>query len=490
MDNSSMNEPHKYEKSEIERILKACIDKRLEEVDTKHVLAGKKRNKGYAGAVIEQSVLGYPADNARRPDLLVDGVPTELKTTGLIKSKKQGTLYEAKEPVSVTAVRPNDIVHEEFETSGFWEKTAHILFVYYLYAHKASSPAEYGDFPIKDYQFKDFSGVDRDCLEHDWTIVRDFIRKIQIEYPEDPQSQYPRISSDLNRQQLTVIDTATKWPNPPRFRLKRSFVSAIVNEYFGAKYDELPQSYSSFWELDSMCHKLAEQYAGQSIKELFDLLGLPQNKIISKQDAENVIVHMFGGTATKMSRVSQFAKSAVVGKSIVLTTAGARTEDMKLGSIDFDELQDPDQTFEESAFRSGFSEPNVLCIVFEEPSHDAPFRDNVFLGFKRFYFTDEFIEKEVHPIWDQMRHLIFSKELRFVPQLRKDGSRRYNANGELRGAPNWPKSKDGTIFLRGSGRDSGPEHKTVTVNGIPMYPQNLWIKGTYMASRLRQQPYL
>lgn len=485
-----MNGPHKYKKSEIERILSTCIDKQLAEVDTKHVLAGKKRNKGYPGAVIEQSVLGYPADNARRPDLLVNGVPTELKTTGLIKSKKQGVLYEAKEPVSITAVRPNDIVHEEFEDSGFWEKTAHILFVYYLYAHEVSSPAEYGDFPIKDYQFKDFSGEDRACLEHDWTIVRDFIRRIQKEYPEDPQSQYPRISSDLNRQQLTVIDTAPKWPNPPRFRLKRSFVSTIVNECFGKKYDSLPHSYSSFGELDSICHELTEQYAGRSIKELFNLLGLPHKKAFSKQDAENVIVRMFGGTATKMSKVSQFAKSAVMGKSIVLTTTGAKTEDMKLNSIDFDELQDLNQTFEESAFRSGFSEPNILCIVFEEPCHDAPFRDNTFLGFKRFYFTDKFIEDEVHPIWDRMRHLIFNNELRFAPQLKKDGSRRYNANGELRGAPNWPKSKDGTIFLRGSGRDSDPQHKTVTINGISMYPQNLWIKGTYMADALGHQPYL
>lgn len=485
-----MNEPHKYKRSEIEQLLGNCIGKRLEEVDTKHVLSGGKRNKGYAGAVIEQSVLGYPADNARRPDLLVDGVPTELKTTGLIRSKKQGTPYEAKEPVSITAVRPDDIVHEEFETSEFWEKTEHILFVYYLYTHKASSPAEYRDFPIKDYQFKDFSGKDREYLEHDWTIVRDFIRKIHAEHPEDPQSQYPRISSDLNRQQLTVIDTAPKWPNNPRFRLKRGFVSAVVNEYYGSRYDELPQSYSSFEELDSICHRLTGEYSGHSIEELFGLLGLPQNKTISKQDAESIIVRMFGGTATKMSKVSQFARSAVVGKSIVLTTTGARTEDMKLGRIDFDELQDPNRTFEESAFRSGFSEPTVLCIVFEEPSHDAPFRDNIFRGFKRFYFTEEFIEKEVRPVWDQMRHLILDGELRFIPQSTKNGSLRHNGNGELRGAPNWPKSKDGIIFLRGSGRNSDPKHKTVTINGISMYPQNLWIKGTYMADKLRRQPYL
>lgn len=131
-----MDKGHIFQKSELERILSDCIDKTLSEVDSKHVLASKKANKGYPGMVIEQSVLNYPADNARRPDLVVDGVETELKTTGIIKSKKHGIKYEAKEPVSITAVRPKYIVNEEFEKSGFWEKTAHMLLVYYQYTQK------------------------------------------------------------------------------------------------------------------------------------------------------------------------------------------------------------------------------------------------------------------------------------------------------------------------------------------------------------------
>ena len=94
-----MDKGHIFQKSELERILSDCIDKTLSEVDSKHVLASKKANKGYPGMVIEQSVLNYPADNARRPDLIVDGVETELKTTGIIKSKKHGIKYEAKEPL-------------------------------------------------------------------------------------------------------------------------------------------------------------------------------------------------------------------------------------------------------------------------------------------------------------------------------------------------------------------------------------------------------
>lgn len=49
-----MDKGHIFQKSELERILSDCIDKTLSEVDSKHVLASKKANKGYPGMVIEQ----------------------------------------------------------------------------------------------------------------------------------------------------------------------------------------------------------------------------------------------------------------------------------------------------------------------------------------------------------------------------------------------------------------------------------------------------
>lgn len=118
----AMDSRHVFTKSQIENLLNDCINRTVGEIDTKGVLSSGRYNKGYVGAVIEQSVLGYPADCDRRPDLLVDGSEVELKTTGIVKSRQQGVAYEAKEPMSITAVRPEEIVYEEFENSAFWEK--------------------------------------------------------------------------------------------------------------------------------------------------------------------------------------------------------------------------------------------------------------------------------------------------------------------------------------------------------------------------------
>ena len=152
-----MTDSHFFHKDEITRILDGCLNKTLGEVDSNNVFDRTIKHPkitGIAGDVIEQSVLGYPPDIRQEPDLDIDGVKTELKTTGM---RRKGSRYDAKEPMSITAVSPDTIVNETFLDSNFWHKLEHMLFVYYLY--DSPSPvkaAQYADFPIKGYQFHEF----------------------------------------------------------------------------------------------------------------------------------------------------------------------------------------------------------------------------------------------------------------------------------------------------------------------------------------------
>lgn len=482
-----MVEAHKFTRDELEKKFSSIEGWTFRQIDKAGVLDPAKKNKGHAGAVIEQSVLGYPADSDQRPDLNVDGVLTELKTTGVRKKTGKNARFVAKEPVSVTAVRPERIVDETFENSAFWEKTAHILFIWYWYIKTPESPTDYGDFPVEGFYFKDFTGEDKAVLMHDWTIVRDFIAKIQRDFPEDPTAQYSRISTELNSQRLTVIDTAPKWPNRPRFRLKRSFVDTILQEWQGYKFEKLPSTYIGIEEIEDKCRKLTYKYAGMSLQELYNLFGI-EVKSSSKQASERAIVKMFGGTATKMGRVKDFAKFSLKGKSVTLTEKGARTEDLKLMPVEFDEIMDPDMKFEDSLLYSTFADYQMLCIVFEEPDAAAQLETNVFRGFKRLYFDEQFIEDCVRLLWDEMRTLIFEGKLRDVIVTHKDGTPVFNKNGIIRSAPNWPKATDGNVFIRGGGVDSS--RKPQIINGIRMLKQYYWIKGQYIAEKLRDIPFL
>lgn len=168
---------HSFAEQDIHSRFNAIVGHTVAEVDTAGVLTASSasRNKGRVGAVIERSVLGYPADSDRRPDILIDGQPWEVKVTGLVEVARGG--WRAKEPMSITAVAPEGIVAESFTTSAFWHKAARLLVVYYLYVRPGRGVAvEYAGFEFKGYDLHTWREVDRCRLEADWTLVRDFVR--------------------------------------------------------------------------------------------------------------------------------------------------------------------------------------------------------------------------------------------------------------------------------------------------------------------------
>lgn len=103
---------HSFTEQDIRSRFGTIVGHTVAEVDTAGVLTASKasRNKGRIGAVIEQSVLGYPADSDRRPDIVIDGQPWEVKATGLVEAARGG--WRAKEPMSITAVAPEGLGRE------------------------------------------------------------------------------------------------------------------------------------------------------------------------------------------------------------------------------------------------------------------------------------------------------------------------------------------------------------------------------------------
>lgn len=492
---------HRFTDAEIRRRFDACVGHTLGEIDSTNVFeryAGK--NKGIAGDVVEQSVLGYPADSRQEPDLEIDGMDVELKVTGL-KQNARGDIV-AKEPMSITAVSIDTIWREEFETSALWHKLEHLLVLYYLYQPKvtieyeggdsgwktvSTATSEYAGFPVMGWDLHEWPDDYRDTIRADWEIVRDYVRRVRDENPdeEDRKRLWPLISTNLNPQMM-YLGTAPKYPHPPRFRLKNSVVTTMWKMAEGKSYERLPEEPSTFADLDARCHQIAIEYAGRSVAEIARMLGYEGK--ISKSISESIVVRMFGGTSKKMSRVKLFAMAGVSCKTIALTSRGLRTEDMKLFRVDLDEIQDPNLEWEDSSFAAYFGEQQLLCPVLQEPRDGCPFGENVFLGFKRMAFPDGFMEIEARRVWERMRQLVFEHELIDVIEYDRDGNPRLNKKGNVVSAPNWPKSRHGIVFIRGGGADS--DDKTEVVNGVRMYRQSAWVKGSWIVGQLAAIEYL
>lgn len=470
-----------FTRQEIDCLLSASVGKTLEQVDKAGLFAhheGKTKVTGIAGDIIEISVLGCERDAKQEPDIIVDDVQVELKTTGLIKPKKKGSpyQYECKEPVSITAVSIPVIVNEEFETSNFWHKLAHMLWVYYWYNSPVTVKLDgYKNFPILGFHFYEFDEADRLRLKQDWLIVRDFLIVIHRDYPSqtEREAQYPRLSSEL-RSQLMLIDTAPKYPNPPRFRLKRSFATVIANAYFTKeKLEKLATPITKYADVDAKCEELTKLYAGKTFAEIAVLLNIPLKN--AKNFAELVVLKMFNGKSKKLNKIDDFVKIGLIAKSLPLKHTGVPKESMKMFMPDFKEWAS-EESFEESFLRDYFAEHQFLFIVYQYKDKDDKDVSNIkFVGFKRVMITDEFIDTEIKKCWTEVRSLINDKRLVIEKKYRKDGSPIMNPNGLQKEGPNFPKEADCDVFLRGSGKDSSDRYKTLEINGLRMLPQEIWL---------------
>ncbi len=438
-----------------------------------------KVQKGIAGDVIELSVLGCKKrDPNQAPDVLVDNVLTELKTTGVIQGKRTQA-FKAKEPITITNISP-DIANESFETSPFYHKLEHLLFVFYHYncSKTATCSADYKPFPILGHLFWQVPPDSLERLKKDWQVIKEFAKKHS--FLDDTERHEMR-------KLLMHIDYSS--PKEPRFRLKQAFATTIVEEFLNKPLESLPQEINTFHEFDKKCMAFTQMYGGKSLGEISESLGI---SIKGKDQCQRLVIKMFGGQAKSINQIKDFKEIGLVAKTLVLTSTGKRTEDMKMFNVDFQEWLNQSTAFSEefdgdNVLTSGyadvqayFNESQFLFIVFQEPytpepGKKIPLEECIFKGFKRYNFKEDFINTDVYRAWKDSRDLVFNKTLK-----------------EIGGAPNFPKSRDNIVFFRGSGTNAKDKRAYLTDWGInfKMYSQWVWVKGKYIVDELAEIPFL
>lgn len=505
------SDDRKFTRKEVLQLLEEIKGKTLGEIDSSGQFVRTQKSlkiTGIAGDVIEQSVFGFHRDSRQECDIEIDGVLVELKTTGVRIPKrdlkkvigKSGSAYNvflhAKEGISITAVTFEPTIQTDFLTSHFWNKAERLLLVLYEYkAYDVVPAVGYASFPIVDYCFTTFSEEEQAKLKSDWEIVRDHLREVYDTFSTFPE-RYEHLVGFTRRLRPSLLlielvpgfkKTATGGYQKPRYRLKQSFVDYIVRSHFKCQhtYPEtaLDEPFSNFAQLDAKCHHLTSLYRGKTLTELKVLLRIDKDV---KNLTAQCVLRMFGVHRGMLNRISDFTKTGIIAKTITLTPAGGRTEDMKLQIVNFEEWADRDVDFEDSQVYTYFHEHSFLCPIFCQ-RHDG---QTTFEGFKRFAFDDAFIETEVARTWHDTRTLLHHNLLKWEYLYDTNGRIRTNANGSYMGAPNLPKSADYIVFMRGGASISNEESRTECVNGIRMLPQFLWLRGAYIVQKIKQIPFI
>ncbi len=532
----AVSDDRKYTKSYIYQLLESVKGKTLGEVDSSCQFARTEKSDkitGIAGDVIEQSVFKYERDSKQECDIEIDGVLTELKTTGVRIPKsdlskvrnKIGDEYNiylrAKEGISITAVTFEPTIQTEFETSHFWEKANRLLIVFYEYKSYDVVPASaYANFPIVDYCYNTFSDNEKEQLQNDWEIVRDYLIGIYTKYDsQDERNDNLQGFTHILRPNLLLLELVPGFKKKssggyqrPRYRLKQTFVDYIVQGHFNRKRTatEVPlkESFSSFSDLDTKCHNLTERYKGKTFSELKSEFGIEAD-VTTKNFGALCVLKMFDVDCKRLNQISDFTKAGIIAKTITITPQGGRTEDMKLRHIDFEEWADRDIDFVDSNVYLYFCEHSFLCPIFcergdtQRRKSDTSASDEIenqrlsieigkttFEGFKRFAFDEDFIENDVRRTWEDSRNLIHQNKLEWEYEIDANGHKKMNKSGSYKGAPNFPKSSEYNVFFRGGANDSSDAAKTESVNGIRMIPQYFWLKGSFIVEKLKTISFL
>jgi hypothetical protein len=138
-----------------------------------------------------------------------------------------------------------------------------------------------------------------------------------------------------------------------------------------------------------------------------------------------------------------------------------------------------EKTFADSYMREYFSEHQFLLIVYRYTMPSKKVKDSKyikFVGFKRVYLTDAFIDTSVWKFWNDVRDLINNKKLKIVKEYDKDNKPKINPVSKTqREAPNFPKEAQYDVFMRGSAGKSEEKYKTLEINELKMIPQEIWL---------------
>ncbi|WP_418518848.1 MutH/Sau3AI family endonuclease [Holdemanella porci] len=499
-------------REELERQLDGAIGKTLGEIDSEHkkLFEAEKAstNKGIAGDIIEISLLGFGKNSDQEPDMILDKVPTELKTTGIeIKKgrKKSDPLRVVpKEPISVTSSgvtkeKPFQLLEiQDFDKSHLWAKSEHIVFAYYHYDRskkigKKLDMRQYANFVFQGYQYYDMNEEEKSMLKKDWQVVYDFVKDVK-DKKLDYMTEFEKITK--LRSKMICMDLAPGWKKgTPRFRFNKGFSTTIIQQKFptAEKVVKAGKRFDSIESLNAILREFTNKYEGKSVQYILEDLGIIRKKI-DKKIVERVLAKAFGAESSKLRSLDIFQKTNIIPKTVILKEDGKPTEDMKLDSISFDtEFVDKKYIYDDSELYSYINDYRFLIPVFQEPrkpekNEKIPLSEDVLVGFKLIYLDSKDSNNSAKNVWKEIQDLVVNKKLKIEKIYNKDGSPKVNKNGIQSEAPNFPKSKDYDIFVRGTGKDSSA--KTLELNGLKMYQQNYWLKRTKVIDLLNKTEYI
>lgn len=368
------------------------------------------KGKGNFGQILEKFYFGYEPNSNAEPDFKEAGL--ELKSSPL-KIIKNGD-FRSKERLVLNIINYLEVYKEEFETSSFWKKNAHLLLVFYL--HKR-------DLDLLDYVIKlvdgwQYPNEDLKIIKQDWEFINQKIKDGKAHELSEGDTFYLGA--------CTKGSTALKsFRNQPfneeqakqrAYSLKQGYVNHIIaniaqeeTAVYG-KIIEKPEIFEKVRSIEEIVILKFHPFYGKSSEQIEQELGLELNQKAKSYFANltNVILGLELG-----QKIEEFEKADIQVKTIRLKENDLPKEDVSFPTFEYQELIEID--WEDSDFKN-ILESKFFFVFYQFEGEDLILRK---VKFWNMPYSDIL---EAKYVWEEMVKTVSNGEI--VKEVTKKGIRK------------------------------------------------------------------
>ncbi len=390
----------------------------------------KINDKGGYGKTAEKYYFNYEPNSDAEPDFKEAGL--ELKCSPL-KTLKNGD-FRSKERLVLNIINYLQVHKEDFESSSFWKKNAHLLLVFYLHDR---------DLNLLDYIIKlvddwKYPSEDLKIIKHDWETINQKIKEGKAHELSEGDTFYLGACTKGS----TALKSFREQPfgkekaKQRAYSLKQGYVNHIIasiaqeeTAVYG-KIIERPEVLDIVQSIEEIVISKFQPFYGKSAEEIaekFDLHFNPKAKNYFASITNAVLKAILGIEQDKT--IEEFEKADIQVKTIRVEKNNRIEQSVSFPAFDF--IQIYNESWRESELKD-LTEKKFLFLFFKNNGNEYVF-DKV--KFWNMPFADR---NEVRKVWLRTKKIIQTGEI--VKGYKTD------KNGKISRQLNFPKKTENNVW--------------------------------------------
>lgn len=368
------------------------------------------KGKGNYGQTLEKYYFGYDPNSKAEADFIDAGLELKSSPLKILKNKE----YRAKERLVLNIIDYLNVHKEEFDSSSFWKKNAHLLLVFYLH----DKSLDILDYIIKLVDDWRYPNEDLTIIKKDWETINQKIKEGKAHELSEGDTFYLGACTKGSTAEKSLRDQPfnSEKAKQRAYSLKQGYVNHIIANISKGEtgvYGKIiskPDVLEKVQSLEELVVSKFKPYYGKSIEQIERDLDIDLNKKAKSYFAS--LTNAILGIKLDQ-KIEEFEKADIIVKTIRLKENNLPKEDISFPNFKYEELIEME--WEESDFKS-ILESKFFFVFYQYEGEKLIFRK---ANFWNMSYTDI---QEAKTVWDKMVDTVSSGKI--VKEINDKGVRK------------------------------------------------------------------